>query len=479
MAANKKITLKDGQQRAFELLQDFIRNKDKKVFILKGYAGTGKTTMMKVLIEELKRRNLYFSLLASTGRAAKILSNTTGQQAATVHGTIYKYNDLNQNLEELIQQREAKGVDSSGQLLLNFELNPVSHTNRTEEWYYIVDEASMISDKEDATAVQASFGSGRLLKDLLDYDSKGKFLFVGDACQLPPISQKVSPALSLQYFKDVFSILASEVELTEIVRQDKGNDIVLSSQKIRRLYANPQPWKWAKFPFRGCKNIHIVNSQVELIQLYIQRIKKKGLNNSTLLCYSNRQCDTITQIVRPSLNINSAELAIGDLLLVTQNNYVSGLMNGDLVVVESVTHKEVRAGLTFLNVMVKELFTEKSYSQLMIADILYQNQINLSQIQQKELFIDFYKRMKQRGIRQGKDEFNRQMMKDPYLNALRAVFGYALTCHKAQGGEWEYVFLDIPRSVPCIEKPYVYQWIYTAMTRAKQELYIVDDFWVI
>ena len=288
MAANKKIILKDGQQRAFELLQDFIRNKDKKVFILKGYAGTGKTTMMKVLIEELKRRNLHFSLLASTGRAAKILSNTTGQQAATVHGTIYKYNDLNQNLEELIQQREAKGVDSSGQLLLNFELNPVSHTNRTEEWYYIVDEASMISDKEDATAVQASFGSGRLLKDLLDYDSKGKFLFVGDACQLPPISQKVSPALSLQYFRDVFSILASEVELTEIVRQDKGNDIVLSSQKIRRLYANPQPWKWAKFPFRGCKNIHIVNSQVELIQLYIQRIKKKGLNNSTLLCYSNR-----------------------------------------------------------------------------------------------------------------------------------------------------------------------------------------------
>ena len=233
MAANKKITLKDGQQRAFELLQDFIRNKDKKVFILKGYAGTGKTTMMKVLIEELKRRNLHFSLLASTGRAAKILSNTTGQQAATVHGTIYKYNDLNQNLEELIQQREAKGVDSSGQLLLNFELNPVSHTKRTEEWYYIVDEASMISDKEDATAVQASFGSGRLLKDL--YDSKGKFLFVGDACQLPPISQKVSPALSLQYFRDVFSILASEVELTEIVRQDKGNDIVLSSQKIRRL----------------------------------------------------------------------------------------------------------------------------------------------------------------------------------------------------------------------------------------------------
>lgn len=479
MNSSKKIILKDGQQHALDMLLDFIRSKDKKVFILKGYAGTGKTTMMKVLIEELKRRNLHFSLLASTGRAAKILSNATGQQATTVHSTIYKYNDLNQNLEELVRKREKTGVDSSGQLLLNFELNPISHTDRADQKYYIIDEASMISDKEDNTAVQASFGSGRLLKDLLDYDSAGKFIFVGDACQLPPITQKVSPALSPIYFKEVFSISASEVELVEIVRQEKGNDIVLSSKKMRHLYAEPQPWKWAKFPFRGYNNIHIVNCQAELIRLYMQRIKKYGFNDSTLLCYSNKQCDTITQIVRPFLGISASELAVGDLLLVTQNNYISGLMNGDLVVVESLNQKVVRAGLTFLNVVVKELFTQRNYSQLMITDILYQNQINLTQVQQKELFVDFYIRMKQKGIRQGSKEFNIMMMKDPFLNALRAVFGYALTCHKAQGGEWNNVFLDIPRSVPCIAKPYVYQWIYTAMTRAKNELYIVDDFWVI
>ena len=165
-------------------------------------------------------------------------------------------------------------------------------------------------------------------------------------------------------------------------------------------------------------------------------------------------------------------------MLITQNNYISGLMNGDLVTVESFFFKEKRAGLTFLNVTVKELFTQKSYSQLLIADILYNNQTNLSQIQQKELFVDFYLRMKKRNLKQDDKEFKAMMMKDPYLNALRSVFGYALTCHKAQGGEWETVFLDIPRSVPVVEKPYVYQWVYTAMTRAKKELYIVDDFWV-
>lgn len=154
-------------------------------------------------------------------------------------------------------------------------------------------------------------------------------------------------------------------------------------------------------------------------------------------------------------------------------------MNGDLVTVEDIIIHERRAGLTFLKVSVKELFTKRVYSQLMIADIIYSNQTNLTQSQQKELFIDFYYRMKDKGISQKSQTFKQNMMNDPYLNALRTVFGYALTCHKAQGGEWDYVYLDIPKSVPALPKPYVYQWVYTAMTRAKRGLYLVDDFWII
>lgn len=473
----KPIVLKEGQQHAFSRLLEFIRSSKAKVFILKGYAGTGKTTMMKVLIEELRRRNLPYSLLASTGRAAKILSNVTGMSTRTIHGEIYKYQDLSEDLESVVQKREQTGVDSTGQILIKFGLEQITRKD-TDVWYYIVDESSMVSDVEDKLATQALFGNGRLLYDLLHYDIVGKFIFVGDACQLPPIQQKMSPALSVSYFRDVFNIQAEEVELTEIVRQEVGNDLVLASQHLRKLYFNPPAIKWAKFPFRGYKNIHLLSSQIDLLQRYIGDVKENGFNYATLLCQSNRQCNTVTKILRPAFGITSPQLSVGDLLLVTQNNLISGLMNGDLVVVKSVTIKEERAGLTFLNVSVEELFTGKEYSQLMIADILYANQTNLSQPQQRELFVDFFLRMKKKGIRQRHLEFKEMLLEDPYLNALRAVFGYALTCHKAQGGEWNHVYLDIPRSFPLMEKPYVYQWIYTAITRAKEELYTINDFWV-
>ena len=271
---------------------------------------------------------------------------------------------------------------------------------------------------------------------------------------------------------------ADEFELTEVVRQKKGNDIVESAQKMRQLYVNPQTWKWAKFPFRNYKNIHIVESQAALIDMYIKRAKKVGYKNATLLGLSNKQCDTLTNILRPAFGISSERVTEGDLLLVTQNNFISGLMNGDIVVVKEVRTPEYRAGLHFLPVTVEELETKLTYSQLMVEEILYNNQTNLTQTQQKDLFVDFYKRMRAQKIKQNSLEFNDMMLKDPYLNALRAVYGYALTCHKAQGGEWEHVYLDIPRHLPGIEKPYVYQWIYTAMTRASKELYVVNDFWI-
>lgn len=472
------ITLKPGQQQAFDKLKDFIRDTSCRVFILRGYAGTGKTTLMKVLTEELKKQNRPFSLLASTGRAAKILTNITGRGAATVHSEIYTYQDLNQNLEEVMQQRNRDGMDSSGQLTLNFTLNTKETDPRKESRYYIVDEASMIADKEDKTATQAMFGSGRLLKDLFEHDARGKFVFIGDNCQLPPITQSVSPALSAAYIRQTFNMKVMEAELTEIVRQDARNGIVLSSQKMRALYRNPPSIKWAKFPFRNHSNIVLFNSQAQLLEHYIQQVREKGFNHSTLICHANRMCDMVTRIIRPALGIHSPLLSVGDLILVTQNNYISGLMNGDLAMIEYVGITERRAGLTFQKVAVKELFSKQTYSQLIITDVLYGNQTNLSQTQQKELFLDFYLRMKAVGIEQKSLLFSEEMMRDPYLNALRAVYGYALTCHKAQGGEWEHVYLDIARSVPVMEKPFVYQWVYTAMTRAKTKLYLVDDFWV-
>lgn len=476
--SKNNITLREGQQRALLRLLDFVRSSQKRVFILKGYAGTGKTTLIKSLIGELKKFNTPYHLVASTGRAAKIMSNITGDTTTTVHGLIYKYSDFNQDLETIVEDREKTGTDKSGQLMLKFEVTKAGNNPNTAH-IYIVDEASMISDVPDKTSSQAMFGSGRLLHDLLEYDINGKFVFVGDTCQLPPISQKTSPALTGTYLKSTFNISAEEAELTEVVRQNKDNDIVLAAQKLRKLYFNPQPWKWAKFPLKGCKNIRMLGSQAELIQLYIKDLKAHGYNASTLICTTNRQCDILTNIIRPALGINKLTLATDDLLLVTQNNCISGLMNGDLVKITEIGDTVIRrAGLTFLTVSVTELFTNKAYSQLIITDIIYSNQTNLSQEQQKELFIDFYIRMKKEGIKQNSDTFRSRMMSDPYLNALRCVYGYAITCHKSQGGEWNNVYLDIPRNFALQPKPFVYQWMYTAITRAKKNLFVVDDFYI-
>lgn len=476
-ASNKKksITLTPHQQQAFDKMLEFVKDTGSRVFILRGYAGTGKTTMVKLLIDELNARNIRFRLLASTGRAAKILNDKTSNETSTIHGLIYKFKDLNSDLEEIVNNRNVTGVDSKGQLFLNFDLVPAI---TQESFCYIIDESSMISDYEDKLITQAKFGSGRLLKDLMDYNTNGKFIFIGDPCQLPPITQSISPALSAGYLKEEFGIIAQEFELTEIMRQAEDNDIALSSKRMRNLYHNPQPFKWAKFPLKGYRNIHIVSSQAKLIQMYVDDVKDNGFAAASLLCFSNAQSNTLTSIIRPHFGKHTNQLQPGDLLLVTQNNLISGLLNGDIVVVRECMIRETRAGLTFLKVSVKELSSERVYEQFLIEEILYNNMTNLTQEQQRELFIDFYIRMKEKGIKQGDSRFEDSMRKDPYLNALRTVYGYALTCHKAQGGEWDRVYLDIPRNLPSVKKPYVYQWMYTAMTRASKDLYVVDDFWV-
>ena len=474
----KEIKLTNCQQHAFGQFLSFLDDTSFKVYILKGYAGTGKTTLMAKFIKELDSRKLPFSLLASTGRAAKILSNATEYVAKTVHSEIYVFSDLNQDLEKLVKERETQIVDSTGQLYLNFDLCDKSSSESEIVYYYLVDEASMVADEADKYAPQALFGSGRLLYDLIKHDPKGRFIFIGDACQLPPVKQNFSPALDAAYLERVYGISVCESELTQIVRQEKTNGIVVAAQKLRELYHHPQPYKWASFPLKGHNNIHILNTQTDLINKYISIVKEKGFNAATLLCMSNKETNALTRILRPSFGHMTPYLEKGDLLLITQNNLISGLMNGDLVVVEEVGKQEKRAGLTFVHVSVREMFTKKTVSQLMIAEVLYGNLTNITQIQQKELLIDFYYRMREVGIGQKSDLFKQIMREDPYLNALRAVYGYALTCHKAQGGEWEYVFLDIHRALPAWEKPGVYQWVYTAVTRARKELYTVDGFWV-
>lgn len=470
-----KFQLTSTQDQVFKRFKLFIQSNERKIFILKGYAGTGKTTLIKYFIDELAKQNKVYSLVASTGRAAKILANITRTKASTIHSVIYSFKDFNQDLEEIVKQEEKTGIDKTGQLYLTFELSPVINSSQK---VYIIDEASMISDAIDPEATQALFGSGKLLTDLMTYDPNGKFVFVGDECQLPPIGQDISPALHTWYFNEHFNLEATETSLSEIVRQEEGNTIIAASQRIRELYANPPKVKWGKLPLKNYADIYVHSELQSMINTYIRQIKDGDYNKATFITSSNYKCNQLNHQIRKSLN-RSETLQVGDLLLVTQNNIISGFMNGDMIVVEQIRNvRYQKAGLSFLMIEVRDLATNRRFAQFIIEDILYGNAPNLSQPQQQALFIDFYMRMREIGIKQKDPAFRDKLNSDPYLNALRCVFGYTLTCHKAQGGEWDEVYVDFPRNITLEPTPAKFQWVYTAITRAKDKLHLVNDFFI-
>lgn len=486
------ITLTDSQQSALNRIISFLESDSQRVFILKGYAGTGKTTMVKAIVAEMIKRHCGYTLLASTGRAAKVLSDATRYEftdedgekhevytpAKTIHSQIYSFQDINQDLDLFGTDSGNKEIATDNGIKLRFSL---SHRDEdAPDTVYIIDESSMVSDAKDRSISQAEYGTdGRLLRDLFEYDRKGKFIFIGDACQLPPVNQAFSPALSKTYIEETFGLNAGESELTEVVRQAAGNDITSSASRIRKMYMTPPDGPIAKFPFRGYNHIHILQNEFEMLNMYMDCIKEKDYSKATMIVMSNKTVTSLSNIIRPAVGFKERTLCVGDLLLVTQNNMVSGLMNGDLVKVIQIGRREKRAGLSFVYVEVESLATHCTFGQLLIEDIMYSGGTNISQDQQTHLFIDYHERMKEKGIKQRSQRYKEGMMNDAYLNALRCVFGYALTCHKSQGGEWDKVFLIIPRGLPYNNpRSYAYQWVYTAMTRAKVDLYVLDDYWV-
>lgn len=488
-----EIKLNDAQERAFAQLKAFTQSPTSKVFILTGYAGSGKSTLMNFYVDWLKSRgyingcmpkNLIrsgiiesedhpvpvFLPLASTGRAAKILRDKIKSRAQTVHGWIYEIDDL-------VSDGERAEAEKDGQLLLKF----VCSQSLNRPALYIIDEASMVGDVKDPHPSQAVFGTGKLLTDLLNYDKCGKFVFVGDDYQLPPVKNIDSPALSASYFESQFGISVDSAFLDSVVRQAKGNDIVQAANKIRKLADIPTLSKWATFPLRGYSNIRLLHGRETLAMEYARKIKRDGYDSAALIVSSNRARNELSQYVRHQLGYNDPRLRVGELLLVVQNNFPTGLMNGDFVKVKSVGARRERANLTFLQVQVEDLVSEAIYTTLIIENLLYSNDVNLDRIAQTELFQDFIIREKDKGVKieervngvkRKTAQFMEDLCNDEYLNALRVVYGYAITCHKSQGGEWDEVYVDLGWRKPVRE---TYQWLYTAITRAKNTLYLADS----
>lgn len=499
MADINDIKLTESQERVFAELKRFANGMGaERVFILKGYAGTGKTTLMRFLVNYMQKRDIDFQLLASTGRAAKVLSNITGQNkerdqfATTIHSLIYKFAELDGDVEGDVPDDAKYGVEATGQMVLKFEATAIN-PEKDGKTIYIVDEASMISDVPSKNIAQAKFGSGRVLYELMNYDPRpgSRYLFVGDPCQLPPIEETTSPALDRKYFSQNLDLRALEAQLTEVVRQAQGNSIISTSQKIRTLYNNAPETAdiygaqkvWGKLPVSGSRNIAIHGNLDQMMDLYVQKIKSSGYNSSIFITYSNARALELSLSIRQMLGFNGQTIQKGELLLVVQNNNLVPLVNGDLVEVVDVSplvETRTNAFIKFRSVTVREVVTGREHDILLMDSLLNEKTPNLDARQQRELFIDFILRMKKKGIskKRNKEAFDEALFHDPYLNAVRCSYGYVVTCHKAQGGEWDDVFVDVRRNITLNPTKESYQWFYTAMTRASSTLHLKGDFYL-
>lgn len=403
-----------------------------------------------------------------------ILREKTGVQVQTIHSFIYRFSGV--EMKNISVDDAGDNDGDTRQITINF---PLSSSRPDEKRLLIVDESSMIARDTLKTNTEVIFGTGNILGDILSFMSPNdKIIFVGDHCQLPPVSKATfSAALSVEYLKKLTGIQPGYFRLNHIFRQEKGNEILEIADAFRNAINAGRYARYPKIPLPKESNVHLIPDEYYLLDKYYQDFTKNGHLNSTMIAFSNWQVARINTQIRKRL-FNNSRIQKNDILLVVQNNIPGDLMNGDLVQVCKVENHGKRARLNFLKIEVKLLNEDRIVNLLLIEDLLYNNLNNLSSEDNKNLLIDFDIRMRKQGIKRNSIPYQRNMRRDPYLNALRAKFGYALTCHKAQGGEWANVYLNINKSLYRLQNASLYRWYYTAVTRAKNKLYINDGWWV-
>lgn len=433
------------------------RQLDGQCFILRGYAGTGKTTSVAALVKALPKFTFRSVLLAPTGRAAKVMSNYTGKKALTIHKKIYR-------------KRTAVSTDMS------FLLAP----NLAEHTLFIIDEASMIADEWN-TQTGSSF-----LKDLMEFVYNGKncaVVFVGDTAQLPPVGSIDSPALNKEYIASNFGMRVTAVELKEVVRQEKKSGILANATMLRRLInedSETEKVELPKFITKSYKDIFRMTG-VKLVEGLEYAYNKFGIENSLVVCRSNKSANIYNQQIRARLLYREEELTGGDQIMVVRNNYfwlpdnesAAFIANGDMARIRRVRGIEERYGFRFCEVQLEFLdFPEAGeITCKVMLDTLTAETPNLSYEQSNKLFEGL--NLDYAHLTNKKERLN-AIKDDPYYNALQIKFAYAVTCHKAQGGQWDAVFVDQGYLTDEMIDMDFLRWLYTGVTRAKKELFLVN-----
>lgn len=468
---NQNIKLNNQQQEVFDQIKAFMEYPGQAFFILKGYAGTGKTTLLQHLAQYLEEIEKEFSLLAPTGRAAAVLSAKTGFTAKTLHSELYHFKDIDGDADP---EKEKTDIDDYGQMRLLFEIRkPDEATSKI----YIVDEASMIGDERNDDSSFASFGTGHLLTDFMTLVGNNKVIFAGDPCQLPPVGSLESPALMETFFKKLGKMVFS-YEMTQILRQKQDSEVLKLATQIRRMTGLSYKSKWVKIPARSGDWIQLAGFD-RMKEIYISDLLQNGSEQTIAISLSNKNCHHINLEVRKRMYGNAHQaLKVGDLLMVTQNNYLVPLTNGDFVEVVEVGHEESIKGISFIHVTVRARLTGKTHETMLCLEPLNNGNSNLNVDQQRLLMIDFSQRMRDKRIRPKTDAYFAAMQKDPVLNSLRANYGYAVTCHKSQGGEWEKVYFFLNKGMYVMDPPELTRWWYTGITRSKEKLILAQDWWI-
>lgn len=446
------------QEEAMEQLNQFVNYSNKPaLFVLKGYAGTGKTTLISTFINWLPKLGLKSVLTAPTGRAAKVLGNYSNKQAFTIHKQIYYHSNI------------------EGRIVFTIQKNKYSDT------VFIVDEASMISD---SGGIGSSFVSQQrtLLDDLIDYVYSGKncrLVFVGDTAQLPPVSSSESPALDTDYLLARFPIQIDEIVLDQVTRQAEGSGILHNATLLRNILSSSGDFS-PKFDLLNFQDIQKL-SGYEIEEKISFCYANEGIKNTIIICRSNKQANNFNKYIKYNVLFQEDELNAGDLLMVVRNNYfwlkkeedADFIANGDMLEVTRVIDFEDYFGFRFANVSMRLLDYKKDieFDVKLLLNTLGTETPSLGREDSQKLYEEVWRTYS--NIRD-KRERKKAVKENPYFNALQVKFGYAITCHKSQGGQWRNVFVDQGYLTDeMMNKEYI-RWLYTGVTRAIQKLYLTN-----
>jgi len=440
----------------FQQIAEFITNENQdEIFVLKGYAGTGKTTVISNIVNNLVEVKKKYVLLAPTGRAAKVIANYSNKPAFTIHKKIYF---------------PKKGAGGG----LTFTMQQNKHKNTI----FIVDESSMISDSDSNDKM---YENGSLLDDLIFYVYTGhncKMILLGDTAQLPPVNMDVSPALNIDSLSMNYDKEVKSIELDEVMRQEENSGILFNATELRDLLKDDL-YDTFQFQLKGFKDIVRLTDGYDIQDAINSAYSNYSIEDTAFIVRSNKRANQYNQQIRTRILDKESELSTGDFLMVVKNNYfwlketdeAGFIANGDIIEVLELFGIMELYGFKFAKVKIRmvDYPNQIPFETILLLDTITSESPSLTYEESNRLYQEVMKDYENETTKYKRFQ---KVKENEFFNALQVKFSYAITCHKSQGGQWNTVFIEQPYLPDGINRDYI-RWLYTAMTRAKDKLYLI------